>query len=411
MTSDMKRFFLALLFLALFGAAAELNCINTSQGALLFDGEYASVSFGEYEKAYPLADFGMYKAKTAEGWTVLDGQGVRIGDTYQKIGACEAGIIVMKDQKYQLLGADLVPVNKKQYMLITPLSSGALALKGQSWDSIPDRVYYLDRDGQEYMRDIRLIFTGEEQEGLLPACDGETGLWGYIGEDAVWAIAPSFASASGFVNGIAPASALSGMGVINRNGEWLLHPLFTDVRLNERLILCRELGALYVYRRDENGLILISAFERAEGELTGEYYIVRAEGETEIYDSYGTLMMNCEGEGLIYPGLPSQLVFRVEEGYRAVDIETMEASKTYGVIRANEEYGAYLCGDLNEGAMRYGLMDESFREILPVVYDSVSVNKDGIAAALKADGLEVYALAGDHAPVLLTTINKTDTEE
>ncbi|MBR6009227.1 MAG: WG repeat-containing protein, partial [Clostridia bacterium] len=145
--------------------------------------------------------------------------------------------------------------------------------------------------------------------------------------------------------------------------------------------------------------------------LTGEYYIVRAEGETEIYDSYGTLMMNCEGEGLIYPGLPSQLVFRAEEGYRAVDIETMEASKTYGAIRANEEYGAYLCGDLNDGAMRYGLMDEGFREILPVVYDSVSVNKDGIAAALKADGLEVYALAGDHAPVLLTTINKTDTEE
>ena len=122
MTSDMKHLFLALLFLALFGAAAELNCINTSRGALLFDGEYACVSFGEYEKAYPLADFGMYKAKIAEAWTVLDGQGVRIGDTYQKTGACEAGIIVMKDQKYQLLGADLVPVNKKQYMLITPLS-------------------------------------------------------------------------------------------------------------------------------------------------------------------------------------------------------------------------------------------------------------------------------------------------
>ncbi len=389
----MKRFILALLVLACLGADAEIHCLKTAGGALILDEKYDIISLGEYEKAYPLGYYDMHAAKTDSGWTLIDRYGERIGDTYQKISACSAGIIVMKDQKCRLLDGELAPKNNKQYMLIVPLSSGALALKGQSWDSIPDRAYYLDADGTEYIRDIRLMFTGEEAEGLISACDGDTGLWGYIGGEAVWKIAPSLYSAGSFVDGIAPASMLSGMGAINTDGEWLLHPLFTDVRVNESFVMCRELGALYVYRRDENGLILISAFERAEGELAGDYYVVRSEGEIEIYDAYGTLMLSAEGDAVIYPGLQAELVFERDGRCAAVDIETSNVSDVYDTIRVAAEYDIYLCGSKTEDSMRYGLMDGNFVQLLPAVYDSISVNAEGIAAAQSGGRLELYLIS------------------
>ena len=390
---DMKRLIMALLVLACLWADAEIHCLNTAGGALIVDEEYGIVSLGEYERVYHLGPYDMYAAETDGDWTVLNKYGERIGETYQKISACDAGIIVMKDQKYRLLDENLSYKSNKQYMLIVPLSGGALALKGQSWDSIPDRAYYLDADGTEYIRDIRLMFTGEEAEGLIPACDGDTGLWGYIGSEAVWEIMPSLYAAGSFVDGIAPASALSGMGAVNVNGEWLLHPLFTDVRVNENFVLCRELGALYVYRRDESGLILISAFERAEGELAGEYYVVRSEGEIEIYDAYGTLMLSAEGDAVIYPGLESQLVFERDGRCAAVGIETSNVSDAYDALRVSSEYGIYLCGVRTENKMRYGLMDGSFVQVLPAIYDRVSVNSEGIAAAQSGDRIELYAIS------------------
>ena len=390
---DMKRFILALLVLACFAADAEIHCLNTVGDALILDEEYGIISLGEYEKAYPLGYYDLYAAKTDGGWTILDQYGERIGETYQKIGACSAGMIVMKDQKYRLLDEELAFKNNKQYMLIVPLSGGALALKGQSWDSIPDRAYYLDADGTESIRDIRLMFTGEEAEGLVPACDGDTGLWGYIGSEAFWKIAPTLYSAGCFVDGIAPASMLSGIGAINTNGEWLLHPLFTDVRVNSSFIMCRELGALYVYRRDENGLILISAFERAEGELAGDYYVVRSEGEIEIYDAYGTLMLSAEGDAVIYPGLQAELVFERDGRCAAVDIETSNVSEVYDTIRVAAEYDIYLCGIRTGNSMRYGLMNGSFVKLLPAVYDSISVNGEGMAAAQSGDRLELYVIS------------------
>ena len=395
---DMKRLIMALLVLACLAADAEIYCLNTAGGALILDEEYFIVSLGEYERVYPLGPYdNMYAAETDGGWTVLNEYGERKGETYQKISACDAGIIVMKDQKYRLLDENLAYKSNKQYMLIVPLSVGALALKGQSWDSIPDRAYYLDSDGTEYIRDIRLMFTGEEAEGLIPACDGDTGLWGYIGSEAVWEIAPSLYSAGSFVHGIAPASALSGMGAINVRGEWILHPLFTDVRVNESFVLCRELGALYVYRRDESGLILISAFERAEGELAGDYYVVRSEGEIEIYDAYGTLMLSAEGDAVIYPGLESQLVFERDGRCAAVGIETSNVSDAYDSLKVSAEYDIYLCGSRTENAMRYGLMDGSFVQVLPAIYDSISVNSEGIAAAQIGERIELYAISNGGA--------------
>ncbi len=394
---DMKRFILALLVLACLAADAEIHCLNTAGGALILDEKYGIVSLGEYERVYPLGVYNMYAAETNSGWTVLNEYGEHKGETYQKISARDAGIIVMKDQKYRLLDEELAYKGNKQYLLIVPLSGGALALKGQSWDSIPDRAYYLDADGTEYIRDIRLMFTGEEAEGLIPACDGDTGLWGYIGGEAVWEIAPSLYSAGSFVHGIAPASVLSGMGAINVRGEWILHPLFTDVRVNESFVLCRELGALYVYRRDESGLILISAFERAEGELAGEYYVVRSEGDIEIYDAYGTLMLSAEGDAVIYPGLESQLVFERDGRCAAVGIETSNLSDPYDALRVSSEYDIYLCGNRMDNKMRYGLMDGSFVQVLPAIYDSISVNSEGIAAAQIGDRIELYAISNGGA--------------
>ncbi|MCR4620809.1 MAG: hypothetical protein K5663_01870 [Clostridiales bacterium] len=401
----MKRLLLALLVLASFCASAEMHVFDTGDGAMILDDKYELVSLGEYEMVMPLDGFELYAAKTPEGWTVLNAQAVRIGSGYQKLCACPAGIIAMREQKYQLLDAELQPKSTRQYMLIKPLGEGALALKGQSWDSIPDRVYYLDGEGKEAIRDIRLIFTGEEKEGLIPACDGETGVWGVIGQDAYWQTAPAFASVGSFVNGIAPASMISGMGVINTQGEWLLHPLFTDVRVNESLVMCRELGAVYVYRRDENGLILISAFERADGELLEDYYAVRAEGMTEIYDSYGTMMLSCEGNMPVYQGLSAQIIDERNGQFEVVDIEQNKASEQYDMLRTSGGSQTYLCGTLTEDGLKFGLLDRGFTTVLPSNFDWISVNAEGLAAAGNGARIEVYSIM-DGTAALLNIIDK-----
>jgi hypothetical protein len=69
----------------------------------------------------------------------------------------------------------------------------------------------------------------------------------------------------------------------------------------------------------------------------------------------------------------------------------------FRLLRVSSEYGIYLCGNRTENAMRYGLMDGSFVQVLPAIYDSISVNSEGIAAAQIGDRIELYAISNGGA--------------
>ncbi len=62
---------------------------------------------------------------------------------------------------------------------------------------------------------------------LWPACDPETGLWGYIREDGSWGIAPQYAQAQRFVNGYAIVKAAGAEGIIDETGRYVIPPEYS----------------------------------------------------------------------------------------------------------------------------------------------------------------------------------------
>lgn len=76
-----------------------------------------------------------------------------------------------------------------------------------------------------------LAADAETTPTLWPACDPETGLWGYITEDGAWGIEPRYTEAYHFRDGCAIVDTAEHahaetptQGIINENGEYLLVP-------------------------------------------------------------------------------------------------------------------------------------------------------------------------------------------
>ncbi len=77
------------------------------------------------------------------------------------------------------------------------------------------------------------LFALAEAPTLWPACDGETGLWGYIDEEGAWQIEPQFYYAADFNGGCAIVDmspdefAWPGQqGFIDESGAFLLEPVY-----------------------------------------------------------------------------------------------------------------------------------------------------------------------------------------
>lgn len=62
--------------------------------------------------------------------------------------------------------------------------------------------------------------------GLTPTQDPATGLYGYLSDVGLWALAPQYKSAGGFRNGLARVQVMSGYGAINPLGQWVIQPVF-----------------------------------------------------------------------------------------------------------------------------------------------------------------------------------------
>ena len=81
----------------------------------------------------------------------------------------------------------------------------------------------------------QLLYTsyapmGEQVErvtrGLTPTEDPATGLYGYLSDIGLWALAPQYRSAQKFHNGMARVQVMSGYGAINPLGQWVIQPVF-----------------------------------------------------------------------------------------------------------------------------------------------------------------------------------------
>lgn len=81
----------------------------------------------------------------------------------------------------------------------------------------------------------QLLYTsyapmGEQVEritrGLTPTEDPATGLYGYLSDIGLWALAPQYKHASNFRNGMARVQVMSGYGAINPLGQWVIQPVF-----------------------------------------------------------------------------------------------------------------------------------------------------------------------------------------
>ena len=312
-----NRFVRALLALLVSGTlllpARASTAITVDGFALLLDEDCnVLVPVGAYSRIDPLGTTGLFSAKRAEDGKILllKESGAPLTEL-SYLSAAGWGELLLLDEgggSYPA-GADAAPLTHARYSKLLPFGKSLFAFKTSVYDDIADELYVLQSDGTETDSGVRLLYADIVQsEGLCAARNAENGLYGYLNAEGAWAIEPQFLSAGAFLGGSAVVGLPSGMGLIDAEGEWLLSPLYRDMRLSPRFVICQERDALFVYERTNEGLMMRWISEEGYAAPLGEYFAVYGEEETLLLSADGEILEELSAEVLLLPGQAGQVI-------------------------------------------------------------------------------------------------------
>lgn len=269
--------------------------------AILFDESGALLcGAGEYTEILPLAQ-GRFAAKAQEGWYVLDETGEALLEiAYEDVYAREGMLFLKKDGLYAAADMDLRLVTPHAYTQIVPNGEGGyLALKTEPNDDRGDGVYLLDGSGAESATGTVVVYGLNEFSCGRSAAVGSGGKkTGYLAPDGTWAITAQYGYGAKFVSaGLAAASADSGVGVIDTEGNWVISPKFESVSLaqgNSLLVVCAadgRIGLMNAVTR-EAVLELESGYVRTRDLV--DMALVTQNGEARLYATDGQILASWD---------------------------------------------------------------------------------------------------------------------
>ena len=366
------------------------------------------VQAGEYSEILMGPEGFLTARRASDGkWTALDESGTaQAEEGYDLIRAAGGRLILKKGGLYALADTDFTPLTPWEYSLILPAGEGFFTFRTNLFDDRADILYILNRDGEAWPTSRRLAYGPEEMaSGRSKAMSADSGLYGYLNERGEWAVAPAFSACSAFTDGVAAARVKSGIGAIDESGVWLLSPLYSTMTVGENAILCRENETLYLYRRDDEGLIMVLQYEDAHGALCGEFAAVYTEEYAYLYDLYGTVAATFSAETLLLPGLGGQVIAADENGMYVYDVASRRVFGFYDDLRPMPDAGAYRAAWLGDTPAGYtfGALGADGSEILPIRYSCVAATGENLLAA-KDEGAAYVFKTGEGTAELLHEI-------
>ncbi len=227
------------------------------------------------------------------------------GPDYDAVYRADGLIYAVAEGLTGLLDAALnerIPCN---YTQLVSSGEGFLALNADPNDERPDGVFLIDANGGETPTGTTVLYgLNAFSEGLMPAMDAN-GRMGYLGARGEWAIEAQYDYAGAFRNGVAVAVLGTGEGLIDRNGKWLVEPVYAwiqqggaDGRLllaqqDSRQVLLLDPDTYQVKKRFEGEDIYATAqldVDRAQIALDDRTLLIDAQGETRFEAGFGATL-------------------------------------------------------------------------------------------------------------------------
>ena len=268
-----------------------------------------------------------------------------------------------------------------------------------------------------------------EETALWPACDEETGLWGYIREDGSWGIAPQYGRAYHFHGGCAIVDTQDvpdwagecTQGIIDETGAYLLEPVYDIddaccydgaglLYLVNRWDGDRQSGWFNIPNRYFSGLHWTECLARADTpyiQVNLDYSISgladRATGEIVLPVEYSYLYLYDDGidDGFI-------VVPREETGVCEL-VELVELG--VGPVALPEGAEVDHSPGVTEGLVRfeqdglYGYLNTAGEIVIPAQYDCAYAFRDGYAEVGLLDEVGTHAVIDRQGQIILTGIS------
>lgn len=308
-----------------------------------------------------------------------EGSGARSWDGYLSLADVEQECVVILDTKgrevfrldRQDTPLDEFPDEWWLSSLLDQLSLGGGFLCWQhrsAEDYQPSYAELYDLSTGEILETPELIQAYPFSQGLAPAQDAQTGLWGYLSEDGNWAISPVYSTACGFLRDCAIVTQEQNYLLIDRQGTVLRdfgpHDAYrwdTYIHVSDSLWLDEDLreyplwiegcevnacGNCFYYSTGEELVILTDGREYrlpVPGWLsafTGETALVfqEREGPDDSY-SYDYYLMDLSGNILFHSDTNYlSMLYTAEDSQTPVALLSFREDNSYDVLTLTGEF-------------------------------------------------------------------------
>lgn len=389
---------------------AQYSVLLDEQGQQMTDPmEYSEIYVVDAENgwfaAHSVSDFGDRSDAFSLCYALMDASGRTLTEEkYRGLYAGYADRIICMDVddeqyicRYGLLDGEGNTLLHAVYSNLVP--DGAGGFFGTIDDaSGVSTLYHLDHDGQVRRTGCTVAYyLPFTQLPLVPATDTASGLIGFLNSDVQWAIAPQFARADTFYQGMAVVSrpeAKDLCGLIDTTGNVILPFEFSWIYVDTRYIMAtRDVDDRQLYEvYDPSGTFLFSY----EGTVSdyGQYFCgwPTYRGGNDLMDASGKVVRSIDSkEGYFYSGStsekPSDVLFfcnnsdgltylmqdaftPMGQGYSSLNYGLTVDGRTYCIAaQGNMIYDeTYEYWYAEWSTVRYGLIDSENNVVVPIQY-------------------------------------------
>ena len=200
-----------------------------------------------------------------------------------------------------------------------------------AWVQLKSTFGYINTKGEQ-ITPLKFSNVGDFHEGLAAVKEEKKcGLYGYINTNGEYHLDPSFEKASNFKNGIAIVKKNKKYGIINKQGTFLVEPIYDEIKMYGESVAIADRG---------NNMADKAKYTYAEN-IT----IIRKNGK------YG--LLNDAYEVVLEPK------------YDGIRHNHDDLAEIYITIKKN-----------NTISYKHGFIDETGKIVIPVIYDNVSIFKN-----------------------------------